>query len=733
MNHFFAIDIGSKKLAAYYICSPQSLNQNTDEEIEYLKIYACEENAQQKNLQQGKVSFPCAKGGLKSFLGGKDLVKASNGAFSADAIIVAFLGEVRVDLEKACLNGRAMSESSVIAESVTTIGYPFGWNEIQKNTYIKAVEQAGFPNVRIIDESSALVAYLKKLNSETSLGQGKILIYDLGSSSMNIAVAELDAEGNPKQLAATGDPSCGGNKLDEQINSLVDKKLNDFLSKGDFKGYLPSEEETAAFSTRLKERLSVAVTNGTTEIEENFRIEEQNVLISLSRSEIDVLFEDIMPQIMEPVWEALSKAFLQPEDIGTILFAGGAAQLWCVREKIESIFPHAKILWSENPQETMVKGLALHSIAKEMAQQHLVTEPKEQKEEVFSEKKAHRPSPSARPSSSRGIFKTAFIVAALVIVGWFLSDRFNILGTRQSQNEFIAQNNETTQLDRNISSDDSPEILAKAQKEGLLPQISNPKTTKIICVLDEEPDNSDFFQGVLFAKEQLDIVSVESWQLNKSAGTEKNGSYDLKIAIGSEENLETSKTEIASGDKQIEFTYVSLWKESSDIVSPQLNVQDIMKIAGSDPILIRHLANSEVSTDVTLSPSKTSGWSPFGGSDQNDTAESKIIDLAKTGSLKIVFLDTSPKNLYKNNSYDPKNPPIIIPPIIIPPLDWHRGFWSVVLLIKQGLLGEDNTIENLSALLNTTITVVTKDEVLLYKRDKDNQDIQEIERFPLKN
>ncbi|SMG30460.1 Hsp70 family protein [Dethiosulfovibrio salsuginis] len=728
MNHFFAIDIGSKKLAAYYTCSPQSLSQNTDEEIEYLKIYACEKNSQQKNLQQGKVSFPCAKGGLKSFLGGKDLVKASNGALSADAIIVAFLGEIRVDLEKACLNGRTMSESSVIAESVTTIGYPFGWNEIQKNTYIKAVEQAGFPNVRIIDESSALVAYLKKLNSETSLGQGKILIYDLGSASMNIAVAELDAEGNPKQLAATGNPSCGGNKLDEQINLLVDKKLNDFLSKGDFKGNLPSEEETAAFSTRLKERLSVAVTNGTPEIEENFGIEDQNVLISLSRSEIDALFEDIMPQIMEPVWEALSKAFLQPEDIGTILFAGGAAQLWCVREKIESIFSQAKILWSENPQETMVKGLALHSITKEMAQQHLVTEPKEQKKEIFSEKKAHRPSPSDRPSSSRGIFKTAFIVATLVIVGWFLSDRFNILGTRQSQNEFIAQNNETTQIDRNISSDDSTETSAKAQKEGLLPQISNPKNTKIICALEEESDNSDFLQGILFAKEQLDIISVESWQLNKTVATEKNDSYDFKIVIGSKENLETSKTEIASGDKQIGFTYVPLWKDSSDIVSPQLNAQDIMKIAGSDSVLIRRLANSEVSTDVTLSPSKTSGWSPFGGSDQNDTTEIKIIDLARTGSLKIVFLDTSPKNVYKNNSYDPKNPPIIIPP-----LDWHRGFWSVVLLIKQGLLGEDNTIENLSALLNTTITVVTKDEVLLYKRDKDNQDIQEIERFPLKN
>lgn len=728
MNHFFAVDIGSTKLATYYTCPPQSLNQNTDEEIEYLKIYACEETSQKKNLQQGKVSFPCAKGGLKSFLGGKDLVKASNGAFSADAIIVAFLGEVRADLEKACLNGHTMSEPSVFADSITTIGYPFGWNEIQKNTYIKAVEQAGFPNIRIIDESSALVAYLKKLNNETSLGQGKILIYDLGSASMNIAVAELDAEGNPKQLAATGDPSCGGNKLDEQINLLVDKKLNDFLSKGDFKGNPPSEEETTAFSTRLKERLSVAVTNGTTEIEENFRIEDQNVLISLSRSEIDALFEDIMPQIMEPVWEALSKAFLQPEDIETIFFAGGAAQLWCVREKIESIFPHAKILWSENPQETMVKGLALHSIAKEMAQQHLVTEPKEQKEEVFSEKKAHRPSPSARPSSSRGIFKTAFIVAALVIVGWFSLDRFNILGTRQSQNEFIAQNNETTQLDRNISSDNSPEISAKAQKEGLLPQISNPKTTKIICVLEEEPDNSDFFQGVLFAKERVDIASVESWQLNKSATTEKNDSYDLKIAIGSEENLETSKTEIASGDKQIEFTYVPLWKESSDIVSPKLDVQDIMKIASSDSVLIRRLANSEVSTDVTLSPGKTSGWLPFGVSDQNDTAESKIISLAKTGSLKIVLLDSSPKNAYKNSLYDPKNPPIIIPP-----LDWHRGFWSVVLLIKQGLLGEDNTIENLSALLNTTITVVTKDEVLLYKRDKDNQDIQEIERFPLKN
>lgn len=768
MKHFFALDLGSKRLVACHapIHQPADI---VDVNAFYLHMRICgEEN--HESYKQERPLFPCVAGGLKTFLGIEDYVKIGKGAFKADAIIVPLFRSVATALEKECLDGSPIAGDSSVNESVTVVGYPFGWNELQKKAYIQSVEEAGFPNVTLVDESSALIAYFKHFHGGGSSEQKGVLVYDLGSSSLNVAIAEVVSDGEMKRLATTGNPSLGECAFDERLDSLVREKLTASLKKSGLQKAFPTEGETHSFAVKLKERLSVAVANGTSEVTETFQLEELDLPISLSRSEVETLSEELVPELVEPVWEALSKAFLQPEEIGTVFFVGSAALLWCVQEGIGSLFPNAKTVWSENPQETMVKGLALHAIAKDRANQHLVMDTERQIKGAVSQEESEESHEKLRPVRSsfrkRILVGVASLVVLFVAMGWFFSEHIDIANffyrskAEVQEQKVDVSSGESTVQDEKRASNGALEIPEDLSKEVLLPQIDTPGVLQILCVLNESADDSDFYQGVLFATERLSVASVKELWRNDSDVLRRDESFAYRVVLGSKENLD-----ILSNEEHDGVFFFPLSEGASGKNVPEIGVRDVMKAKNAQFVLFRgrEIKHSE-KDGVFLSPAENEGslstlhenlpkqntleddsknkkqtlnfsqevWAKinellfvnkFATTNIQDPKE-YIYPVYRDRLLALVFFDYTPQEAEKMQ--DNSNVQTLVPPF-----EWHRGFWSVVLLLRQEWLEGEKTVENLSSFINSTRTIVTRNAVVLYKRHEDTQELQEMQRFPI--
>lgn len=759
MKNIYAIDVGAFKIAVCYASIPQPLDQINGL---FLKEQVCDEIAVRTGSKEQRVSFPCVPGGLRSFWGGNDLIQTGTGAFLANSIITELLRDMWVSLEKDRSDTQNFANASWVDESFTTIGYPFGWNELRKNAYLKVVEQAGFPNVSLVDEASAFLAYFERYHREEFSGQKGILVYDLGSASLSIAIAEILSDGKAKKLTVTGNPSLGGCVFDKQVESLILEKLNASILENVVKRSLPMEEEVLSFAKKLKEHLSNAVANGLSEVTETLQFDGWDLQISISRSEFELLSENIVPELVEPVWEALSKAYLQPEDIGTIFFVGSAARLWCVHERVVSLFPNAKIVWSENPQETLVKGLALHAIARDMARQHLLMgREKERKGVSIQENVPENLRPVRSPFRNRILVGAAFLVVLFVAMGWFFSDHFDIAGLFyrskaevQEKKDDASSGESTVQDEKKVPNvvQETPEDLSK---EVQLPQISAPDELQIICVLNGTAEDSDFYQGVLFAKERLGVASVRVLRRNDLDILCRDESFAHRVAVGSKENLDALPKEEHDG-----VFLFPLWEDAYVITVPEFGVRDVMKVENIELILFwgfrgknseMDIENPKSSKDVissvaTKQISIDQNADLLGGigafedffhrakkllsaikqpyHDGFTQYDNPIYGLVERGELKIALLEFPPQKV-------DKLPDTSHIHMIIPPFEWHRGFWSVVLLLQQERLDGEKTVRNLSDFLNSTLTILTKHNVVLYKRHGDTQELQEIQRFPI--
>ncbi len=203
-----------------------------------------------------------------------------------------------------------------------------------------------------------------------------------------------------------------------------------------------------------------------------------------------------------------------------------------------------------------------------------------------------------------------------------------------------------------------------------------------------------------------------------------------------------------------------LWEDAYVITVPEFGVRDVMKVENIELILFwgfrgknseMDIENPKSSKDVissvaTKQISIDQNADLLGGigafedffhrakkllsaikqpyHDGFTQYDNPIYGLVERGELKIALLEFPPQKV-------DKLPDTSHIHMIIPPFEWHRGFWSVVLLLQQERLDGEKTVRNLSDFLNSTLTILTKHNVVLYKRHEDTQELQEMQRFPI--
>jgi len=282
------------------------------------------------------------------------VVKAPNGdawvevqgkAYSPPEISAMILQKLKADAE-------AYLGERVTQAVITTPAY---FNDAQRQATKDAGRIAGLEVLRIINEpTAASLAYgLDKKKDE------RIAVYDLGGGTFDISILEL-GDGVFEVKSTNGDTHLGGDDFDLRVITwLADEfRKEQGIDLCQDRMALQRLKEAAE---KAKKELSSSMQ---TEINLPFITADasgpKHLTMTLTRSKLEQLVEDLIEKSRGPVMKALSDAGVRPGDVNEIVLVGGQTRMPAVQTMVRRIYdrePHRGV----NPDEVVAIGAAIQA------------------------------------------------------------------------------------------------------------------------------------------------------------------------------------------------------------------------------------------------------------------------------------------------------------------------------------------------------------------------------------
>jgi len=282
------------------------------------------------------------------------VVRASNGdawvevqgkQYSPPEISAMILQKLKTDAES-YLGERVM-------QAVITV--PAYFNDAQRQATKDAGRIAGLEVLRIINEpTAASLSYgLDKKKDE------RIAVYDLGGGTFDISILEL-GDGVFEVKSTNGDTHLGGDDFDQRIiNWLADEfRREQGIDLRQDRMALQRLKEAAE---KAKKELSSSMQ---TEVNLPFITADasgpKHLTMTLSRSKLEQLVEDLVENSRIPVTKALTDADVRPGGIDEVVLVGGQTRMPAVQTLVRRIFdrePHRGV----NPDEVVAIGAAIQA------------------------------------------------------------------------------------------------------------------------------------------------------------------------------------------------------------------------------------------------------------------------------------------------------------------------------------------------------------------------------------
>lgn len=247
----------------------------------------------------------------------------------------------------------ASSHSGVRGEQYAVLTAPVHFDEQQKLTLKNAAIAAGFQVLQVIHEpSAALLAYQVGQQNENTLLQN-VVIFRAGGTSVDTTVIVVRDQ-LYRILSSVHKSDLGGEKVTELLASHL---AEEFKRKHriDVLGRPRSVFKLHQAAETCKRVLS---TVSTTSCSVDSLFEGMDFSCTVSRARLESLLNNLIPQFIEVLDEALLSAKLKLEEIDKVVFVGGTCKIPRVQQILSNYFPNADILNQYLPDEVIAMGAA---------------------------------------------------------------------------------------------------------------------------------------------------------------------------------------------------------------------------------------------------------------------------------------------------------------------------------------------------------------------------------------
>jgi len=240
-----------------------------------------------------------------------------------------------------------------VTQAVITV--PAYFNDAQRNATKDAGKIAGLEVLRIINEptASSLAYGLDKKKNEV------IAVYDLGGGTFDISILDV-GEGVFQVRSTSGDTFLGGDDFDQR---LIDYIADEFQKEQGVN--LRNDRQSLQ---RLKEAAEKAKIELSTTIQSEINLPyitadssgPKHLVMTLTRSKLEQLTEDLVNRSLTPVKAALDDANLSKNEVNEIVLVGGMTRMPKIQEEVQKLFgkqPHKGV----NPDEVVAIGAAIQA------------------------------------------------------------------------------------------------------------------------------------------------------------------------------------------------------------------------------------------------------------------------------------------------------------------------------------------------------------------------------------
>lgn len=306
-----------------------------------------------KRFMGGKLKSAQVKEAIKhvsyEVVEGKDgmaVVKIDNKNYSPQEISAKILAKAKADAESYL--------GAPVTRAVITV--PAYFDDSQRQATKQAGEIAGLTVERIVNEpTAAALAYgLDKKGSST------IAVYDLGGGTFDISILEI-GDGVFEVKSTNGDTFLGGDDFDSKIIEWI---LGEF--KKDSGKDLSKDPQALQRVKDAAEKAKIELSSAaSTEINQPFITQGDDgqplhLTLTLTRSKMEELVDELVKKSFKPVEKALKDAGLSKNDIQDIVLVGGMTRMPKIQEEVKKFFgkePHKGV----NPDEVVAIGAAIQA------------------------------------------------------------------------------------------------------------------------------------------------------------------------------------------------------------------------------------------------------------------------------------------------------------------------------------------------------------------------------------
>ncbi len=261
-----------------------------------------------------------------------------------------------VELSAILLRALRRDASEALGEPVDrcVITVPAYFNDAQRFATVKAGELAGFTVERILNEpTAAAIAH----GAHQGAGESTLLVIDLGGGTFDVCVMDR-FEGALEVRSVAGESMLGGEDFTRSVAALALMRAGVTFEQAEIRD--PDAVVTLIRRAELLKRRLSEDASGTLVVPALKGLREEPVEVTLTRPDVDEMFQTLLDRLRGPCRGALRSAGLNRTDIEDIVMVGGATRMPCVRDLVLSLFetePRAGV----DPDLAVVHGAAIQA------------------------------------------------------------------------------------------------------------------------------------------------------------------------------------------------------------------------------------------------------------------------------------------------------------------------------------------------------------------------------------